>query len=726
MVRDKVSFKNAILNDHVMVTFTDNTVRRADCFVKSDVLFGDIDNSHSEDENDWVSIQEALNAFPGVEVWVATSKSHMKEKEGKKARPKFHLYFPVPEISSLVEYESYLRNLISTYSHLHLDKACKDAPRHFGATIADCEIHVQQGKPLTEVLPKVEVDKDDEFTTFAVEEVKTRPQKSGLPLFDQLAGTRDGAGRRDALYKLACSGKARGLDLHLITEQCQRLNATFVPPLPREDVLSQVNHCWNNTKISKGTPSTEAPKMVTASIGKKSDMELDFSVLFSTSDFMDWFKREYNLKATSSGYSITVGNETDQIARLSDNLIVAYHELRNRFGQSLLGEYKVWSKQLSVFSASTEDEEEIASWKKKNPAPPKTLKALCNFLNMELISTQTLTSFGNQYEVKHPEHWLEQVKKYIKVEGDYQKEEKAFRESLNLTHHEVKAVSKWVQNMKRRVLGHNTGVEFALLLSSKEQGTGKSMFPQFLLSSMKPTIKNIQPDALSDKNVLAWSASTPVFIIDEFKISERSDLETLKRIITSKQMDHRPLYSRNSLTLTPVASFFCSSNYELSDLIIDTENRRFYEIPWSSSRLGGRIGPKVYEYYKSVNWTAYLESVPVDEDVWDSEMYDHFQDQSKKNVKADELLDFIRVHADDLRNKANADGPGWIQTQTLMFTYNEYRKQLGLRPVGFKILKNDMTILDCPQEKRTRSQISCYWIGDILKANDAEAAFLEE
>ena len=80
--------------DHVCAEFK-NCRRSGDNFLSCDVDVMDCDNSHSDNPEDWIH-PEDLEEKIGKDVAFAVvpSRNNMKPKEGKSARPRFHVYFP--------------------------------------------------------------------------------------------------------------------------------------------------------------------------------------------------------------------------------------------------------------------------------------------------------------------------------------------------------------------------------------------------------------------------------------------------------------------------------------------------------------------------------------------------------------------------------------------------------------------------------------------------------
>jgi len=335
VVSDRRSFLGAITFDHVMATFTAPNVRRKDCFISSNVLFGDIDNSHSEDPVDWITLESIKSAFGKINCFIATSKSHMIEKDGLAARPKFHLYFPLDrDINSIDEFEGLLKTLMTAYDFLHFDAACKDASRFFGATIPTTNVNIFTGESIESILKKVVLLKNDEFVNYDINSViPVREKKSNkVPLFNELSGLSDG--RKNAIFRMACSGKARGLTVQEIIEECKDLRNTFSgsqSPITNDFIELQVKKVELNSHIERGqkmkyeptTKKTEEKevestnsffknKFVKLSIGGRVVLHKigqDIGKAFSVKDFLNAYQSK-----TEKRKVITVKHDADNNA----------------------------------------------------------------------------------------------------------------------------------------------------------------------------------------------------------------------------------------------------------------------------------------------------------------------------------------------------------------------------------------------------------------------------
>ena len=89
--------------DHVCGEFRKYR-RGGDAFISSDVDVMDCDNDHSDDPKDWIYPQDLERVIGEDVAFIAVPSRHnMKPKDGKSARPRFHVYFPHDLITSEAE-----------------------------------------------------------------------------------------------------------------------------------------------------------------------------------------------------------------------------------------------------------------------------------------------------------------------------------------------------------------------------------------------------------------------------------------------------------------------------------------------------------------------------------------------------------------------------------------------------------------------------------------------
>ena len=121
----------AVSHDYVCAEYASNK-RSIDNFISSDCLAMDIDNDHSDNQDDWITPDKISKFFKNVMFAVHYSRNNMLPKNGKSARPKFHVLFPINKITSAEEYSSMKKKIIEIFPYF--DKGAKDAARFFFGT----------------------------------------------------------------------------------------------------------------------------------------------------------------------------------------------------------------------------------------------------------------------------------------------------------------------------------------------------------------------------------------------------------------------------------------------------------------------------------------------------------------------------------------------------------------------------------------------------------------
>ena len=145
--------REAVKADHVCAEYKGN-YRGIGNFIRSDVIVMDIDNDHSEEPTEWITAEKLGEIFPDMEYMLASSRHHLLPKEGKSARPRYHIYFPISEITDAEMYGNLKKALQKEYSFFDgnaLDVArfifgadCEEVLVHDGWMTIDEEIDVGQ------------------------------------------------------------------------------------------------------------------------------------------------------------------------------------------------------------------------------------------------------------------------------------------------------------------------------------------------------------------------------------------------------------------------------------------------------------------------------------------------------------------------------------------------------------------------------------------------------
>lgn len=97
-IKTFADLQQAARTDHVFSKMRNN-YRSAANFMETDCIVVDLDNTHSEDPNEWKTINDIVDALPAVHFYYVQSRNYLKIKikDGKPQEPreKFHLYFPL-------------------------------------------------------------------------------------------------------------------------------------------------------------------------------------------------------------------------------------------------------------------------------------------------------------------------------------------------------------------------------------------------------------------------------------------------------------------------------------------------------------------------------------------------------------------------------------------------------------------------------------------------------
>ncbi len=93
-ILDAASLAKAVTHDNVCGHFKDD-YRSGDNFLDCDCIMMDVDNDDTEDESKWLTPEDVAEEFSDIQLAIIPSRNNLKEKNGKKARPKFHVMFPI-------------------------------------------------------------------------------------------------------------------------------------------------------------------------------------------------------------------------------------------------------------------------------------------------------------------------------------------------------------------------------------------------------------------------------------------------------------------------------------------------------------------------------------------------------------------------------------------------------------------------------------------------------
>ena len=130
-INDIESLKKALSFDYVPVLFKDYTRSIAN-FISSNCIIVDCDNDHSDKPEDWIDLVKLMEHFPNVRFYIHYSRHHMKCKDDKSPRPRFHIIFFCNEITDEKVYSSLKKDIYNYFPYI--DNNALDSARLFFGT----------------------------------------------------------------------------------------------------------------------------------------------------------------------------------------------------------------------------------------------------------------------------------------------------------------------------------------------------------------------------------------------------------------------------------------------------------------------------------------------------------------------------------------------------------------------------------------------------------------
>ena len=131
--------EDAVQYDHVFAEYR-NYHRAVADYVCSDCQAYDCDNDHSDQETDWKTAADVEAAFPGVPFYVVYSRHHMKWKEKRGPRPRFHVFFPIDPMADEGAYSQMKKSVYALFPYFD-PKALDTARFFFGLKNPVVEMH---------------------------------------------------------------------------------------------------------------------------------------------------------------------------------------------------------------------------------------------------------------------------------------------------------------------------------------------------------------------------------------------------------------------------------------------------------------------------------------------------------------------------------------------------------------------------------------------------------
>ena len=208
----------AIAHDQVFAKYKDS-YRSIENFISSSVIPLDCDNDHSEKPEEWLTAEKLTEIFEDMQFVLIPSRNHMKEKNGKAARPKYHVLFPVADYTDPALYAAVKSAIQKKYPFFD-DNAVDAARFFFGSKCTEDDVVWHDGF--------LQIDEDLDETDMLEQEETAMPIYMGGSITE---GSRNNtmshfAGR--VLKKFGITDKAHQLYMER-AEKCE-------PPLSKAEL----------------------------------------------------------------------------------------------------------------------------------------------------------------------------------------------------------------------------------------------------------------------------------------------------------------------------------------------------------------------------------------------------------------------------------------------------------------------------------------------------------
>ena len=139
VIKDKKDFIKATKMDHVTAKYKGN-YRSKDNFEFSDCIPLDCDNDHSDNPKEWVTPFDIALEIPGVAFAISYSRHHNIPKGDRTARPRFHVFFPIPAVTDEKEYAELKKRIAGAFPYY--DTNALDSARFlYGSDTSEVEFY---------------------------------------------------------------------------------------------------------------------------------------------------------------------------------------------------------------------------------------------------------------------------------------------------------------------------------------------------------------------------------------------------------------------------------------------------------------------------------------------------------------------------------------------------------------------------------------------------------
>jgi len=245
-------------------------------------------------------------------------------------------------------------------------------------------------------------------------------------------------------------------------------------------------------------------------------------------------------------------------------------------------------------------------------------------------------------------------------------------------------LAHWLWGIKVKALGKAIVYHLLPVIYSAKQEIGKSTAAKKLFQPLREISVNKRVNDLCDVREHLSIATSLVCFFDEMSGASRSEVEQLKNFITADEVDVRILGTNSNVKKFQSCSFIGTSNKPITEMVIDSGMRRFFQIDAQDKLEWDVINNIDYvELWRNIN-----ENRPQG---YILEQKAAISDAQKQL----ETEDYIKTFIDD---NGYTPGDNFTPSKTIYDKYVEYCVENGiksplnivwfmrkLRPLGFKL-----------------------------------------
>lgn len=254
---------------------------------------------------------------------------------------------------------------------------------------------------------------------------------------------------------------------------------------------------------------------------------------------------------------------------------------------------------------------------------------------------------------------------------------------------DVRVLQHFIWQVKRKMKKLSIEHHMMPIITGKS-GAGKSVAIRKMLEPLDPLFVGSAMDTCSDERKWNLFSEFPVVYMDEMANMFKTDMNSLKNLITEDYLTFRPPYGRAPQTVRNMSTLIGTSNEAWSEIVRDpTSNRRFYALESREQMDWETINSLPYlDMWRGVD---HLAEAPVKSIL--TEIRD-VQEEHRMRSPAEEFLDEFNAQTCQSRATKNS---------TLQEAFQEFGKRSGYgthrmswRPVsilmkkrGFEQYKNN-------------------------------------